>query len=511
MDAPGQVPTPSAEQPRTPPHISRANQIAEAFVLAALLAAPALVCLHMALVSDPDVWWHMRAAQWIIDHHSIPHADPFSRIAGTPWQAYSWLFDLIVLKCFNRFGLAGLVAYSTALVLAIAAAIYHLIRRLQPDFSLAVLLALVASLSLMRLFTPRPWLFTILFFTLQLDILMHARRMGKSKELLWLPLLYVLWANTHIQFIDGLVVLAIALGESIFARWWTPARTRVSPAWLGGTFIACILATFLNPYGIGIYKIAYGLASQAGALKFIAEMHALEFRSPADFCMVFLALAATAALAWRTAQPPREASSPRSLPIFEALLLAFAAVVSFRTGRDMWVMVIAASAILAQSISAQSIDSSETKHRPAAVFTLPITVAALAVILFLGSRVLRVNQARLQSQLADHFPVRAVEAVRKNNYSGPLFNNFDWGGYLIWSLRMPVSVDGRADFYGDKRLSRSFSTWNAASDWSSNPDLQSANLVIGPVDAPLTQLLRLDPHFQLAYEDKLAAVFTRRK
>jgi len=38
-----------------------------------------------------------------------------------------------------------------------------------------------------------------------------------------------------------------------------------------------------------------------------------------------------------------------------------------------------------------------------------------------------------------------------------------------------------------------------------------ARLVIGPVDAPLTQLLRLSPGFELAYEDKIAAVFVARK
>jgi hypothetical protein len=31
------------------------------------------------------------------------------------------------------------------------------------------------------------------------------------------------------------------------------------------------------------------------------------------------------------------------------------------------------------------------------------------------------------------------------------------------------------------------------------------------VRAPLTQLLRLDPKFQLAYEDKVAAVFVARR
>jgi hypothetical protein len=38
-----------------------------------------------------------------------------------------------------------------------------------------------------------------------------------------------------------------------------------------------------------------------------------------------------------------------------------------------------------------------------------------------------------------------------------------------------------------------------------------AGVVIGPVKAPLTQVLRMDPRFQLAYEDKVAAVFVRRK
>ena len=84
-------------------------------------------------------------------------------------------------------------------------------------------------------------------------------------------------------------------------------------------------------------------------------------------------------------------------------------------------------------------------------------------------------------------------------------------GYLIWALRMPVSIDGRAAFYGDQAIDRSVATWAGAPDWNSDPELKSAGLVIGPVKAPLTQLLRMDPHFQLIFEDKLAAVFVARR
>jgi hypothetical protein len=92
-----------------------------------------------------------------------------------------------------------------------------------------------------------------------------------------------------------------------------------------------------------------------------------------------------------------------------------------------------------------------------------------------------------------------------------LYNDFDWGGYLIWALRMPVSIDGRAAFYGDKAIDRSVATWNAEPDWASDPALISAGVVLEPVKAPLVQVLRMDPRFKLVFEDKVAAVFVARR
>jgi hypothetical protein len=74
-----------------------------------------------------------------------------------------------------------------------------------------------------------------------------------------------------------------------------------------------------------------------------------------------------------------------------------------------------------------------------------------------------------------------------------------------------VSIDGRAAFYGDKNLDRSMSTWGGQPDWTDDAQLKSAGLVIGSVKAPLTQLLRMNPRYQLVYEDKLAAVFVAHK
>src|SRR5207249_11491916 len=45
-------------------------------------------------IDDPDIWWHLRTGQWIIEHHWVPATDPFSAYGmGKPWVAYGWLLD----------------------------------------------------------------------------------------------------------------------------------------------------------------------------------------------------------------------------------------------------------------------------------------------------------------------------------------------------------------------------------------------------------------------------------
>jgi hypothetical protein len=74
-----------------------------------------------------------------------------------------------------------------------------------------------------------------------------------------------------------------------------------------------------------------------------------------------------------------------------------------------------------------------------------------------------------------------LEVGKEKGYGGPLFNDTVWGGYLIWDLRLPVFIDGRASLHGDKRIDRSFATWNTQPDWASDSELLSAATVIGPV------------------------------
>jgi hypothetical protein len=255
------------------------------------------------------------------------------------------------------------------------------------------------------------------------------------------------------------------------------------------------LATLANPFGWRIYRAAYDLATQGGALNKVSELQAIPFRGAVDFTVLLLALGSAAALAWR-----------RRFVLFETALLAFAAVLAFRSQRDVWVMAAVGAMILASTIT-----GSEKAAMRLPKLGWAAAALAAGLIVTAGFGAMGVNDAQLATQLAKNMPVDAVKAVRAKGYPGPLYNDYTWGGYLIWALRIPVSIDGRQNLYGDQRIDRSVATWNAEPDWATDAQLMKAGVVIGPVKAPLNQVLRMDSRFQLVYEDKMAAVFVARR
>ena len=63
-------------------------------------------------VSDPDVWWHLKAGQYISEHRSVPHNDPFSYTrAGQPWVAHEWLTELFLYQLERMAGFGGLIIF----------------------------------------------------------------------------------------------------------------------------------------------------------------------------------------------------------------------------------------------------------------------------------------------------------------------------------------------------------------------------------------------------------------
>ena len=75
-----------------------------------------------------------------------------------------------------------------------------------------------------------------------------------------------------------------------------------------------------------------------------------------------------------------------------------------------------------------------------------LLVGLLAALLLAYSFVIS-----LPENMAQKVPVQATAWIKQNQPQGPIFNSYNWGGYLTWQLRdYPVFIDGRADLYGNE-------------------------------------------------------------
>lgn len=467
----------------------------------ALYSIPILVTLRPTVV-DPDIWWHLRVGEWIVENGKVPKTDPFSSYGlDKPWIAYSWLFEVLVVRLHELFGLAGIVAYRAVLAVSIVAAFHRLILRREPRFLVATGLTLAVTVAVSPLFNERPWLFTILFTILTLDAILDLRA-GRSSWLVWLlPFVFALWANLHIQFVYGLFLLGLAcvtpLLDSRLSRSGIDCRGAAFSWRMLLLTGLCLLATLVNPYHVRIYQVVLEYATQPGPFRYVNELMALTFRDLWDWVMLVLAASAAFALGRR-----------QRLSSFDVFLLAGAGAFAFRSRRDLWFLVLASAAILATQ-NVRSLAPVRVVVRWRDWIGVSATLAALIAVVVC---VRDFSKESMKRETAKMYPVEAVAAISERGYEGPLFNDFAWGGFLIHRLpRLPVAIDGRTNLHGDERILRFANTWAAGPGWRDDPDLAEAGVIVADAQTPLGCVLGLDTRFQLIYEDATTRVFVRRR
>ena len=465
-------------------------------ILVLLYSIPAFQA--MLPIDDPDIWWHLRTGQWIVEHGRVPTEDPFSTYGmGKPWIAYSWLFEILVYLVFRNLGLTGILLFVVVMSLSIALAVHLSIRRAGLAFLPEVVLLAIGFSAMKPIYTPRPWLFSILFFTVELAILYRIKRTGKLAAGLMLPPLFAVWANLHIQFIYGLVVLALLIGEAFVFRLSRHSVESESPALpvghLSFLVLACVFATLMTPYHYHLYRPIFEYTLQTAAFQNISELQPLLFRSPADWSVLALTIGAAYGLGFQ-----------RYRQRFTFLLLVMAAFLAFRARRDVWVVVVVATFIVSEYACVVTAGRSFALTR---VRTACVVVGVILAVYSIG-QYRQLSEPELNRFVERHFPAGAVRFINHNKLGGPLYNNLDWGGYLIWTLPgLPVSMDGRTNLHGERRIERSLATWGGYGGWDSDPELMNSRLVIAESERPLTSLLRIDPRFKLVYEDTTSAVF----
>jgi hypothetical protein len=455
-----------------------------------------LFALAARNVTDPDVWWHLKTGQYIAEHKSVPHTDPFSYTrAGQPWVAHEWLSELLMYNLLRTTGWGGLIVIFAAVL---TAAFWLLYLRCGPASYVAGVATLCGAWATAPVWGVRPQLLSLLLTSLWLLILERSER---NPKLLWWTLpLTLLWVNLHAGFALGLALSALFLAGGWIERALEHPRQSASyPRMMALIFLVDILIVPLNPNGLRMFSYPIETLRSAAMQNYIAEWASPNFHRAEYWPLLVITLGTFAVLS----------CSHLKLRARDLLLLLVSLYAALCSIRLMPLFVLVAVPLVSTRLGNWPRSSSAPQRPQATAVTLLNGVIVIAMALFAGVHISEVIQRQPLAE-TEHFPDRAVAFLQMHQPPGRIFNHYDWGGYLIWKLypSTPVFIDGRADLYGQQLFDQFADTYQFKGVWQQPLLRWSVNTVLVPPHSPLATGLRSSPSWTVRYEDSQAVILT---
>jgi hypothetical protein len=473
------------------------NRFGVSLPLLFALGVYSLVITHARVVlADPDTYWHIAIGHWIIQHGTVPNHGVYSAtMASASWVPQSWLAEILMAFIYDHFGWWGL---SVVAALCEAAAIAVLLRVL-----LGVLAPVHAMFAVSVAFAmsfhhvlARPFILTIPILVVWVAALVQARSNNRAPSPS-LALLIVLWANLHGGYMFGIGIAALLAVEAVLLAADWHARIRAARDW--GVFgTLAVGAALITPFGINGVLFPFNLTNM-NALAYIAEWQGVNFTTfqPIEIWLLIVLFAALS-LGWR-------------LPLTRLLMVLLLLMMALRHVRNGELLGFVAPLLIAPALanclpklSSANIDRLMSRlARPANTVGIIIAGAiflAINTIALAGREILPLDAV---------FPTAAVSEVKAKHIEGPVFNAYQFGGYLILAGVAPF-IDGRAELYGDEFITRYVETVLMKKDQL--PQLLDDNRIMWtlfPPDAAIIILMDHLPGWRRLYADAVAVVHVR--
>lgn len=434
----------------------------------ALLALPLFLCGFVAGVFpifESDLFWHLAAGRWILEHGAPPRLDPFRFTSGdAPWVDHEWLFQVLARAVEALGGLDGLILLRAAALGGFTLVLYASARRAGLGAGLAGLIALGAAFGVRPRFLVRPEIVTLYGIALLFLALERPRRPAALAGLV------VAWVQFHGEaLLAPPLALLFLLGETLDEPRdpAAPRHLRALAARVLGLPGLLALALLVNPYGWRLAGVPLGIARALGDLPALNPEWASALVAPQPYLFAGIGMVAALAVFARRATG-RWPALAWGLPTLLLALLALSAV------RHQALFYAAAAPFAARCLAALP----ETRALGARA-ELRLALAALALMLATGwwaarppsSGPLRPRHGGLTwgfGLAPGRFPVHAADVLAAHPDVAPLYNEFAHGGYLLWRLHPPrrVFLDGRMELdpgllHETARARRSAEEWDA--------------------------------------------------
>ena len=401
------------------------------------LAAFLLMACFSTEVADSDTYWHLMTGQYLVSQHKLPVPDPFSftTYLGTPLPGeetvrafnltHEWLSQTIMYLAYAAAGFGGIVLLRAILMTTFCGLVGLWTYRRSGGFYRAVAATFMAAFIASYFTSDRPYQITYVLIMVTILIV-------ESRRWMWaLPPMFLFWANCHGGFFLGFVVLGVYCAESLWRRWRGRPAADDRRLWI--VTAVCVPCAFLNPNGfLTLYiLLAYRNSVMTGML--------YEWQKPPLWppsLLNLLLLSAAVVLVWQ-----RKRTRPA-----DWMLLALFGAAYLQAVRNSNLLGLVAPMILAAYIpfskeSRALPDSAKRQDsRGVADWAVAAVVACAIAVPFARGRAFQLRSAEWK------YPAGAAGFLLDHHVTGPMFNPYDKGGYLIWRTwpQLRTFIDGRS-------------------------------------------------------------------
>ena len=482
-----------------------------------------LLILIMAVRTplETDMWWHLRVGEETLRNGEVYSVDTFSFTReGTDWINHSWLSQVVMFLTFQSGSYYGISVW-VGVCAVLSMLFIYLQMKGHPLLRSAVLLfaAVVSSV----VWSPRPQIHTLVLFSLMSYLIFKYRSTKQIGYLAWSIPIFILWGNLHGGYVLGIILIgSVIVGEILNKVLFMEFIDHLSWRNIGILSIFMVvsfLVILINPFGLDMWRIPFNTVGVETLQNLINEWASPDFHQAFQQPMLWMLLGVFSLIGLSK----KSIDGAELLPL---IVFSWAALVA---RRNFGPFAIIAAPIFSRYLASlidnwlntareklKWIDkfiekSSQSNKEIKPGFKNLINIILISSLLVgVGWKIMDVNDKEFVQQAErEFFPAAAVDWLETSEIKGNMFNDYNWGGYLIWHLRdTPVFVDGRTDLFGDEILNDYVDVFSGQFELGEFIDKYEIDfLLVKPGLFPMDIVENSD--LEIDFEDGVSVIITR--
>jgi len=469
-------------------------------VLLAVMVYSSAIYFFSFITADTDLWGHIKFGEEIWESKTLLRSDIYSYTAqGHEWINHEWLSELLMYGVYDIFGSPGLLIGKMLIGFAIIA-LLSLISCHRYSHPMVYGIVFVISIFIMSPgFMTRPQLMTFLFTSLFL-LVFHLYLERKMNFLWSLPLIMILWVNSHGGFLIGVGIFPVVVAcEIISCRLKRSDRRHLRGLifWL----ILTEISVLINPYGLHLLTFLYESLSvprsisEWGSVR-ILDLSYLRFKILSILVILSLFINKEENRYW------------------EISIIAITMLYAFIHQRHTPIFAIVAAPFLTEKLSELG---KRIRLFGRVNSSFSFVILNIAVVVLIGYQISHATNKHIKTKFnifvdPNIYPTYAVHFLKENRIKGNVLLPFEWGEYVIWKLYpdCKVSIDGRfRTAYPEEVLDDHFEALRNEERRMELLDKYPTDVVLVRRNSPFQKMIAIRQDWIYVYSDSLSKIYLK--